>query len=108
MSASNSKHLPPSALNDWLAEVAPELGLDPEVVPIGKVLDIARDVAHGVARPAAPLTTFLVGLALGQAQAGPVTDDDAGGPAEAPDFDELQARVTALAEKWEYQGPPAR
>lgn len=95
MSASNSKHLPPSALNDWLAEVAPELGLDPEVVPIGKVLDIARDVAHGVARPAAPLTTFLVGLALGQNQA----DSDV-----APDFDELQARVTALAEKWEYQG----
>ncbi|MGO1183627.1 MAG: DUF6457 domain-containing protein [Micrococcaceae bacterium] len=94
---SNNKHLPPSALNDWLAEVAPELGLDPEVVPIGKVLDIARDVAHGVARPAAPLTTFLVGLALGQAQAGSATD-------EAPDFDELQARVTALAEKWEYQG----
>lgn len=104
MSTSNNKHLPPSALNDWLAEVAPELGLDPDVVPIGKVLDIARDVAHGVARPAAPLTTFLVGLALGQAQAGSATDDDASGSAEAPDFDELQARVTALAEKWEYQG----
>ncbi|WBL19829.1 DUF6457 domain-containing protein [Citricoccus sp. NR2] len=97
MSASNSKHLPPSALNDWLAEVAPELGLDPEVVPIGKVLDVARDVAHGVARPAAPLTTFLVGLALGQNQSH-------GTSGEAPDFDELQARVTALAEKWEYQG----
>ncbi len=31
------------------------------------VLDLARDVAHDVARPAAPLTTFLVGLAAGRA-----------------------------------------
>ena len=30
------------------------------------MLDLARDAAHGVARPAAPLTTFLVGLAAGQ------------------------------------------
>jgi Domain of unknown function (DUF6457) len=29
------------------------------------VLDLARDAAHGVARPAAPLTTFLAGYALG-------------------------------------------
>ena len=30
------------------------------------VLDLARDVAHGVMRPAAPLTTFLLGLAVGR------------------------------------------
>ena len=29
------------------------------------LLDLARDAADGVARPAAPLTTFLVGLAAG-------------------------------------------
>jgi hypothetical protein len=29
------------------------------------VLDLAREAAHGVARPAAPLTTFLAGYALG-------------------------------------------
>ena len=27
---------------------------------------MARDVAHGVARPAAPLTAYLLGVAVGQ------------------------------------------
>jgi hypothetical protein len=30
------------------------------------ILDLARDAAHGIARPAAPLTTFLVGVAVGR------------------------------------------
>lgn len=30
------------------------------------ILDLARDAAHGVARPAAPLTAYLVGVAVGQ------------------------------------------
>ena len=30
------------------------------------VLDLARDVAHGVVRPAAPLTAYLVGVAVGR------------------------------------------
>ena len=82
----DSKHLPPSALEEWLAAAAAELGLEPSEVPIGAVLDIARDVAHGVARPAAPLTTFLVGLALGKTP--------------GADFEDLSKRVTALALGW--------
>ena len=30
------------------------------------ILDMARDVAHGVARPAAPVTAYLLGLAVGR------------------------------------------
>ena len=41
----------------------PELNLSPEQQTL--VLDLAREAAHGVARPAAPLTTFLAGYALG-------------------------------------------
>jgi len=53
---------------DWLTEVAevtgrPELNLNAEQQTL--VLDLAREAAHGVARPAAPLTTFLAGYALG-------------------------------------------
>jgi hypothetical protein len=53
---------------DWLTEVAeitgrPELNLSAEQQAL--VLDLAREAAHGVARPAAPLTTFLAGYALG-------------------------------------------
>ena len=61
-----SRTLPPEALDEWLAAVAAELGVDPALVPTAAILDVARDVAHGVARPAAPLSTFLVGLAAAQ------------------------------------------
>ncbi|MCC2333115.1 DUF6457 domain-containing protein [Cellulomonas wangsupingiae] len=59
------------ALQDWTGRVAPLLGVDPEVVAAtgDDVLDMVRDVAHGVVRPAAPLTAYLVGLAAGRAAA---------------------------------------
>lgn len=63
-------HLPPEALDEWLIAAAEELGLEPGEVSIPVVLDVAKDVAHGVARPAAPLSTFLMGVALGRASAG--------------------------------------
>jgi Domain of unknown function (DUF6457) len=52
-------------LASWLAELAAELGVDVTLVDRDLLLDVARDAAHGIARPAAPLTTFLVGLAAG-------------------------------------------
>jgi hypothetical protein len=57
-------------LDAWVAELAVALGLDPAAVDRTLLLDVARDAAHGVARPAAPLTTFLVGLAAGRAGGG--------------------------------------
>lgn len=63
-------HLPPEALDEWLIAAAEELGLEPGEVSIPVVLDVAKHVAHGVARPAAPLSTFLMGVALGRASAG--------------------------------------
>ncbi|MBS3180723.1 NTP transferase domain-containing protein [Leucobacter manosquensis] len=63
---SQSNHLPPEALDAWLAAAAAELDVGPETVRIGTVLDVARDVAHDVARPAAPLSTFLLGVAYGR------------------------------------------
>ncbi|MFJ2352657.1 NTP transferase domain-containing protein [Glutamicibacter sp. NPDC087673] len=60
-----AQHLPPEALNDWLEAAAKELGLDSGEVDIATVLDAAKHVSHEVARPAAPLSTFLLGLALG-------------------------------------------
>jgi len=57
----------PLPLEDYLATLAVSLGLPPGEVDIAALLDLARDAAHGVARPSAPLTTFLVGLAAGRA-----------------------------------------
>lgn len=53
-------------LADWIIELAAALGVDPTSVDRDLLLDVARDAAHGIARPAAPLTTFLVGLAAGR------------------------------------------
>ena len=58
-------------LDRWIAQVCAALDLDPGTVDRDLVLDLARDAAHGVARPAAPLTTFLVGLAAGRQGATP-------------------------------------
>ncbi|MEU9267856.1 NTP transferase domain-containing protein [Streptomyces sp. NPDC048251] len=57
-------------LDEWISAVKDELGIDLDV-DTGALLDLARDAAHGVARPAAPLTTFLVGYAAAQAEGGP-------------------------------------
>lgn len=63
----------PAELDAWAAELCAALGLEELPISIGLVLDLARDAAHGVARPAAPLTTFLVGYAA--AQRGGTADD---------------------------------
>lgn len=55
-------------LDQWTAAVRADLGLDPAAggrAETRTVLDLARDVAHGVERPAAPLTAYLVGVAVG-------------------------------------------
>jgi hypothetical protein len=57
-----------STLERWTAAVCAEFGLDPGSAETTTVLDLARDVAHGVARPAAPLTSYLLGLAVGGGQ----------------------------------------
>lgn len=51
-------------LDDWIDAVREALDLRP--IDANLVLDLARDVAHGVARPAAPLTAYLVGVAVGR------------------------------------------
>lgn len=51
--------------DEWLTQICTVLKVDPEIVDTDVVLDLARDVAHGVERKAAPLTTFVVGYAAG-------------------------------------------
>lgn len=61
-------------LDDWMATASAPLGIDLSALLDGgdiaglrtELLDVARDAAHGVARPAAPLTTFLLGVAAGR------------------------------------------
>jgi len=74
-------------LDDWVSVLAADLGVD-LAVDITALLDVARDAAHRVERPAAPLTTFLVGYAAAQAGGGP-------GAVQA-----AIERATALANEW--------
>ncbi|MCW2726935.1 MAG: hypothetical protein JWN35_3856 [Frankiales bacterium] len=73
-----------STLDDWAAAVVSELGL-PAGADVRLVLDLARDIAHGVERPAAPLTTWLAGMAV----------------ARGADPADVAARLSALAASWE-------
>lgn len=80
-------------LDSWVQALEAELGLPPGTVDVGAVLDLARDAAHAVARPAAPVTTYAVGYAAGLAAAGD-TDTTASGEPDAAD------KASSLAARW--------
>ena len=50
----------------WLARVATLLDVDQHEMWTYDLLDLTREVAHGVERKSAPLTTFLLGYAAGK------------------------------------------
>lgn len=80
-------------LDRWIRQVAGELGVSGGALDRDEVLDVAKNVAHQVARPAAPLTTYLIGVAVGRGTT----------PADAAET------VNALAAAWSVpgSGPPS-
>lgn len=69
MSSEKKAPVPPEEIEGWVAEVKALLGLDDEI-DIAAILDLATDLAHNVARPAPPVTAFVLGLALGRSDQG--------------------------------------
>jgi hypothetical protein len=57
-----------NTLESWTEAVCAEFGLEPSAAATRAVLDVTRDVAHQVARPAAPLTAYLLGVAVGRGE----------------------------------------
>lgn len=55
----------PHELDAWAASAAQRLGVTLAPGDVSNLLDLARDAAHGVTRPAAPLTAYLAGVAVG-------------------------------------------
>lgn len=56
-------------LTQWLTRLGSELGTDDvplDDAAVEALLDLTREAAHGVERIAGPLTTFLVGVAVGR------------------------------------------
>ena len=78
----------PVNLHDWVDELCDVLEVDTEVDE-ALVLDVARVAAHGVTKTAAPVTTYLLGLAAGMRGADP------------EQVERLAARATSLAEGWD-------
>lgn len=70
-------------MKTWTEAVSAELNL-PGDVDVDVILDVARVAAHSVERPAAPITTYLLGVAV------------AGGM----DVSEAAAKIRALAATW--------
>lgn len=86
-----------NTLEEWVGAVCRELQIQDvrdvadaprRAAMQARILDLSRDVAHDVARPAAPLTAYLLGLAAGR-QTDPETAAD-----------ELAERVRDLAGQW--------
>jgi hypothetical protein len=67
----------------WIDAVCAELDL-PSDVKVDLILDVARDAAHNVERPAAPVTTFLLGILVGRGM----------------DVSEAAAKIQDLAANW--------
>ena len=75
-------------LHDWIDELCDVLDVETEVDE-GLLLDLAKTAAHNVERPAAPITTYLLGVAAGSNGADP------------EGIERLAARAQALAESWD-------
>jgi hypothetical protein len=71
-------------LDTWIAAACVELGLHPDDIKAKSVLDVARDVAHQVIRPGAPVSAYLMGVAVGR----------------GADPSDVAARLSALALSW--------
>ncbi len=90
-------------LHDWIDELCDALEIGTEVDE-GLILDLARVAAHNVERPAAPISTYLLGYAAGSRDADPETLEQLAGkasalalawdrPAGAPDPDDVDTAI---------------
>jgi hypothetical protein len=75
-------------LHDWIDELCDVLDVEIDLDE-ALILDVARDAAHNVARPAAPITTFLLGYAAAGAQGDP------------DEIERLASAAVDLARRWD-------
>lgn len=78
-----------SALEPWVRRLLADFELTGTSIDINEVLDLAGEAAHGIVRPAAPLTTYIAGYAAGLAVG-------AGQASEAVAMESTAAHVRAV------------
>ncbi len=76
-------------LHDWIDELCDALDVELDDLDEALILDVAREAAHQVTRPAAPITTFLLGYAAARYD----------GDQEATE--RLAAAALDLAQRWD-------
>ncbi|MGH3520363.1 MAG: DUF6457 domain-containing protein [Haloechinothrix sp.] len=72
-------------LQEWASALCSDLGIEAKELDCEFVLAMARDAGYAVARPAAPITVYLVGIAVARGLS----------PAEAAQ------RLGALTRRWQ-------
>jgi len=82
------RQIGPVNLHDWIDELCDVLDIETEVDE-ALILDLAKVAADNVVRPAAPITTYLLGYAAG------------GAGADELEIERLAARAQVLAEGWD-------
>lgn len=70
-------------MDNWIAAVKNELNVT-VAVDVDSLLLLARHAAHSIERPAAPITTYLLGISV----------------ANGMDFDEAVQKISVLAKNW--------
>lgn len=50
---------------DWIHDACLALEVDPGAVDVTGIHGLAKDIAHGFARPMAPVGSYILGLAVG-------------------------------------------
>lgn len=50
---------------DWVRHTSEVLGIDPALVDIGAIHALTKVIAHELDRPLAPVSSFMLGLAIG-------------------------------------------
>lgn len=72
-------------MKEWIDAVRTELDIPVDIdIDIDTILDVARDAAHTIERPAAPVTTYLLGYAA----------------AQGADVTKAAAKIALLASTW--------
>jgi hypothetical protein len=75
-------------LHDWIDELCDVLDVEVDLDE-ALVLDVAREAAHNVERPAAPITTFLLGYAVARSSGDP------------DEMERLASAAIVLAQRWD-------
>ena len=61
--------------HDWVEQACVATGVDPRTVDIKAIHALTKRVAHNLYRPLAPVSSYILGVAVGMAAAGGTVSD---------------------------------